>query len=84
MRWLGIDSSPSFARSVQDNGCAERFIRLSKENLLWPETQSCLEDLQRALQRFKDKYNEKWLVERCRYRSPGQFTRDEDATRTVA
>ncbi|MBF2761768.1 MAG: transposase [Ectothiorhodospiraceae bacterium AqS1] len=84
IRWLGIDSSPSFVRSPQGNGCVERFIRTIKENLLWPEMYSCLEDLQRALQRFKDKYDEKWLVKRHRYRSPGQFTRDEDETQTVA
>ncbi len=82
IRWLGIDSSPPFVRSPQGNGGTERFIPL-KENPLWPETYSCTEDPQRALQRFKDKYNEKWLFERHRYRSPGQSPRDEDETRTA-
>ena len=33
--FLGIQSSPSFIREPEGNGCAERFIRLLKENLLW-------------------------------------------------
>ena len=41
------------------------------------KTYSCIEDLQRAPRRFKDTYNEQWLIERHRHRSPNQFTRDE-------
>ena len=33
--WLGAKSSPSFVRAPEGNGCAERFIRTLKENLLW-------------------------------------------------
>ncbi len=36
--WARIASSPSFVRSPEGNGCAERFIRTLKENLLWPGT----------------------------------------------
>ena len=32
--FLGIDSSPAFVRAPEGNGCAERFIRTLKENLL--------------------------------------------------
>ena len=58
---LGIDSSPSFVRSPEGNGCPERFICTLKENLRWLETYSCIEDLQRSLQWSKDEYNERWL-----------------------
>jgi transposase InsO family protein len=34
LRFLGIDSSPAFVRAPEGNGCAERFIRTLKENLL--------------------------------------------------
>ena len=68
IRWLGIDSSPLFVRPPEGNGCAERFILMLKENLLWLKTHSYIEDLQQALQRFKD--NEQWLIERHRHRSP--------------
>ena len=33
-RFLGIESSPAFVRAPEGNGCAERFIRTLKENLL--------------------------------------------------
>jgi hypothetical protein len=34
LRFLGISSSPAFVREPEGNGCAERFIRTLKENLL--------------------------------------------------
>ena len=33
--FLGMESSPAFVRAPEGNGCAERFIRTLKENLLW-------------------------------------------------
>src|SRR4051794_21205549 len=35
VRFLGMESSPAFVREPEGNGCAERFIRTLKENLLW-------------------------------------------------
>ena len=34
IRFLGLASSPAFVREPEGNGCAERFIRVLKENLL--------------------------------------------------
>jgi len=34
LAFLGIESSPAFVRAPECNGCAERFIRTLKENLL--------------------------------------------------
>ena len=34
LAFLGIESSPAFVRAPEGNGCAERFIRTLKENLL--------------------------------------------------
>ena len=38
LRFLGVESSPAFVRAPEGNGCAERFIRTLKENLLWVHT----------------------------------------------
>lgn len=35
LRFLGITSSPSYVREPEGNGCAERFMRTLKEQLLW-------------------------------------------------
>ena len=35
LAFLGMASSPSFVREPEGNGCAERFIRTLKEQLLW-------------------------------------------------
>lgn len=75
--WLGATSSPAFVRAPEGNGCAERFIRTLKENLLWVRTFHTVEELRLALLEFRQTYNEHWLIERHRHRSPAQFRRDQ-------
>jgi len=65
-----ITSSPAFVREPEGNGCAERFIRTLKENLLWVRTFETVEDLRQALLEFKRLYNEHWILERLGYRTP--------------
>ena len=48
LRFLGIRSSPSFVAAPEGNGCAERFIRTLKEQLLWVETFETVEQPPRA------------------------------------
>lgn len=72
IRFLGIASSPAFVREPQGNGCAERFIRTLKEQLLWIRTFRTIEELRLALQEFKDHYNHHWIVERHGYLTPCQ------------
>ena len=75
--WLGAASSPAFVRAPEGNGCAERFIRTLKENLLWIRTFRTVEELRLALMEFRRTYNECWLIERLGHRSPAQFRRDQ-------
>ena len=75
--WLGAASSPAFVRAPEGNGCAERFIRTLKENLLWVRTFRTVEELRLALLKFKRTYNEHWLIERHGHRSPAQFRRNQ-------
>jgi putative transposase len=77
IRWLGAASSPAFVKAPEGNGCAERFIRTLKENLLWLRTFETVEELRLALLAFKQTYNEHWLIERHGHRSPAQFRRDQ-------
>lgn len=63
LAFLGIDSSPAFVRSPEGNGCAERFIRTLKENLLWVRTFKTVEELRQALLAFREIYNSTWLIE---------------------
>lgn len=76
IKWLGIKSSPSFVRMPECNGCAERFIRTLKENLLWVRHFKTIEELRQALLEFKETYNEKWLIKRHKYKTPAQFRRE--------
>ena len=70
LRFLGIRSSPSFVAAPEGNGCVERFIRTLKEQLLWVEPFETVQQLRLALLAFKDRYNQKWLVERHGHRTP--------------
>jgi transposase InsO family protein len=70
LRFLGMDSSPSFVRAPEGNGCIERFWRTLKEQLLWIQSYATLDDLNQALQAFRDHYNHHWLIERHKQRSP--------------
>lgn len=73
--FLGIESSPSFVRSPEGNGCAERFIRTLKEQLLWVQAFRTVEELRAALMEWAVTYNEHWLVERHGHRSPRAIRR---------
>ena len=70
IRFLGLESSPAFVREPEGNGCAERFIRTLKEQVLWIEPFATIEDLRLALLAFKDRYNREWLIQRHGHRSP--------------
>jgi transposase InsO family protein len=42
---------------LEGNGCAERFIRTLKENLLWVRSFDTIEQLRQALLEFRNTYN---------------------------
>jgi len=71
--FLGMESSPAFVREPQGNGCAERFIRTLKENLLWVRSFQTIEELRLALHEFKDQYNNQWLIEKHGNKTPAQI-----------
>jgi len=73
LQFLGIESSPAFVRAPEGNGCAERFIRILKENLLWVQTFDTIEQLRQALLAFRDTYNATWLIERHGFLAPAAF-----------
>lgn len=72
IRFLGIQSSPSFVAQPEGNGIAERFIRTLKEQLLWVEVYDDVDELAVALQAFRARYNANWLVARHGHRTPTQ------------
>jgi len=77
VRFLGMESSPAFVREPEGNGCAERFIRTLKENLLWIESFKTIEELRQALHRFKEQYNNQWIIERHGYKTPAQVRMEQ-------
>ena len=72
LRFLGVDSSPSFVAEPECNGVSERFIRTLKEQILWIQSFDTVEELRVELHRFKERYNNNWLVQKHNYRTPVQ------------
>ena len=77
IRFRGIMSSPACVREPEGNGCAERFIRVLKENLLWVRRFDTVEELRLALIAFRQTYNQSWIIERHGYRTPAQVRADQ-------
>jgi putative transposase len=84
IRFLGIASSPAFVRAPEGNGCAERFIRTLKENLLWVRHFATVEELRLALIAFKRTYNQSWIIERHGYKTPAQVRASQIAAMSMA
>jgi len=82
--FLGIESSPAFVRAPEGNGCAERFIRTLKENLLWVRSFDTIEELRQALLEFRQTYNTSWLIERHGFLTPAQFRHKQLQTAAIA
>ena len=77
LRFLGIESSPAFVRAPEGNGCAERFIRTLKENLLWVCRFETIEELRLALLEFRETYNTTWLIERHGFITPAAVRQNQ-------
>jgi transposase InsO family protein len=75
--FLGISGSPALVRAPEGNGCAERIVRILKENLLWVRTCATVEELRQALLEFKRTYNENWIIPRHSYKTPAQMRREQ-------
>ena len=84
LKFLGIESSPSFVRAPEGNGCSERFIRTLKEQLLWLCLFDTAEELRLALLEWKELYNESWLVQRHGHLTPSQARRALEAKALAA
>ncbi|MBI3657212.1 MAG: transposase [Acidobacteria bacterium] len=70
--FLGMESSPAFVRQPEGNGCVERFIRKLKEQLLWVRTFQTVEKLRQTLAEFRERYNQRWIVQCHNYLTPQQ------------
>ena len=84
IEFLGIESLPAFVRAPEGNGCAERFIRTLKENLLWIRTFNTVEELRLALLAFRDIYNTTWLIQRLDYRPPAEVRQQQLSAVAIA
>ena len=84
IRFLGIESSPAFVRAPEGNGCAERFIRTLKEQLLWLRFFSTVAELNSALADFRLRYNSSWRLQRHNYQSPSDVRAAFNALKNAA
>ncbi|MFZ5928183.1 MAG: hypothetical protein ACOYX1_12115 [Acidobacteriota bacterium] len=64
--------SDGLQRDAEGNGCIERSLRTLKEQILRVRHIETLGKLAEALEQFRQRNNERWLVERLHFQSPRQ------------
>jgi transposase InsO family protein len=84
LTFLAIESSPSFVRAPEGNGCIERFFRTLKEQLLWVRVFRGAEEVRHAVAEWVTLYNEHWLIERHGHRAPAAVRRSLLANKVPA
>ena len=86
LKFLGIELASVHPRAREPegngNGCAERFIRIQRENLLWVRTLETIEELRQALLDFTQTCNDCWILDSHGYRTPRHVA--EQAAQTLA
>jgi transposase InsO family protein len=80
LRVFGVAFSRSPILSPQMNGCAERFVRTIRDNLLSIQFFERLADLSASTAHFRTQYNEQWLLARAGYRTPIQLRENTGKT----
>src|SRR5205807_8938587 len=68
--FLGMQSSPSFVRQPEWNGCVERFIHTLKEQFLWVRTFQDVQELRPGLAEVRESYYPRSIVQRLGYLTP--------------
>lgn len=70
LKWLGIQSSPSFVGEPECNGLIERFNRTLKEECLYLHRFKSLEEARSVIAKFIMTYNTQWMLQRYDYKTP--------------
>lgn len=79
LEFLGLGNSPAFMHEPQTNGVIERFFRTIKEECIWLHDFRDVEHAREVIGEWIELYNEEWIFERHRYRSPREVRREIEA-----
>ena len=67
---LGFELSYSYVAQPECNGIIERWHRTLKEQLIWTKSWKTCDEVKAAIEIFVVDYNEEWMLERHKYKSP--------------
>lgn len=70
MDHLGIEISPTWARSLESNGIVERFHRTIEGQVFKMHDFDTIGEAEEAISNFIERYNREWMIERLGYLSP--------------
>ena len=79
VRYWGITTSFAFVSKPETNGVAERFMRTLKEQAIHGRIFRTVQDVREAVADFIELYNQQWLLEKNRGRSPREMRQDWNA-----
>ena len=82
-KFLGIRQSLAYVGEPQTNGVVERFWKTLKQQIIEGRIYRTLEDLQRALEAFRQLYNHRWRLEKLGGRTPVEARQDWLARRAA-
>jgi putative transposase len=84
LKFLGLIYSPAFVRSPECNGIIERFHRTLNEQVFDLCVFESLEEAQKVIGEFIEKYNRYWLIHRLGLNSPLEYREDHEKRRKDA
>jgi putative transposase len=70
LKYWGIHPSFGYVREPETNGVVERFHRTFKEQIIHGHAYETIGELEVAIEKFIESYNEHWLLEKLGYQSP--------------
>ena len=84
LRWLGIRSSPAYVGEPEGNGVAEWFIRILKEQVIWPNRFKNVAQAADAIEAFVQEFKRSWIIARLGYRTPLEVLQELSCNQEVA
>lgn len=70
IKYWGITPSFAYPREPETNGVVERYNRTLKEQIIYGRDYNSIMDLSETIEKFIDRYNNHWMLEKNGYLSP--------------
>jgi putative transposase len=84
LKFFGLKNSPALIRQPQTNGVIERFFRTLKEECIWLEDFSDINQASEVIGDWMELYNTQWIIARNNYQTPREVREASEKMQEVA